>query len=210
MDYLGSIDTIVDEDWYGFYSPGVQQVVVSVTSGLQFPDFTGLDCPGDMAEMIGPDGQEVYATDGNSFCNTVISSTQPYQHYFPVGRGRYYLRVYAANQSHWEIGPYDLRLVPSDHFVNQAYLDAAGRLGPAQRAVNGAQSAVSKDSKAIQTDKRWMRFDTRKHLWRSNRYWHRRLLADQRKLAVDRSRLRAAQATLSGVQALMSANGAPV
>ena len=125
---------------------------------------------GQALQLIGPNGQLVY--DGG-FGYVHVKATHPFTGYAPVTRGRYYLRIYDDVHSPDCFGSYDLRLVPSDHFVNQAYLDAAGRLGRAQQAVRTAQSAVNKDRTAIRTDKARLRHNRK--LSRKWRAWHRKL-----------------------------------
>ncbi len=190
-DYNGSIDTIVDQDWYVFYSPGVQQVILSFSTATRVGWNQNVD-------VIAPDGSPVFRQQA--------SSGSPFTHYLAVTQGRYYVRIYLGGTSQYELGPYVLRLVPSDRFVNQTCLDTQFRLGPAQAAVTRARSAVNKDNAAIGRDKAGMRREGRTGKGPKWHIWQRRLVADQRNLAVHKRRLTAAQHTLSVIQSSIRTN----
>jgi len=202
LNYYGSIDTIVDEDWYVFYSPGTQQVVVNMTNALHGPWDGSQDI-----EVIGPNGYTVRPSGGSSSA-TAVWATMPFTGYYAVSAGRYYVRVWAGSSDpSKDLGLYDLRLVPSDRFVDQGYVDAIGRLAPAQQAVKDAQTAVNTDAGAITKDKAMMRrYVHQRPVWR---IWHRRLLTAQHKLSMDKPALKSAQATLAGIQTAINADSAP-
>lgn len=124
-DYNAAIENIVDEDWYVFYSPGVQQVVLTFSNNSSW--FQNI-------EIIKPDGGS----------NTwEIGKTDPLTQYLAVEQGRYYVRVYDSGNNVANLGSYRLRLVPSDHFVNQACIEGLQSQADATQRVNDAQAAVN-------------------------------------------------------------------
>ena len=180
-DYNGSIDTIVDEDWYVFYSPRKQQVTLS------FAD-------------TATNAQDILVTGPDLDFSSRIFEDHPDTSYLAVGRGRYYVRVTPAEASPGSLGDYQLRLVPSDRFVKQACLENQLRLGAARGAVKAAQSAVTKDNAAIRRDKAGMRREGRTGRGPKWHMWRRRLIAAQHKLVLDKRRLRDAQHRLATIE----------
>lgn len=191
-DYNAAIDTVADEDWYVFYSEGAQQVVMTLANGLP----SGYQ----YVYVIAPDGDLV--TPGGA---AIMS--RPLTSYFPVKRGRYYVRVIpGSTQSPASLGPYVLRLVPSNRFVNGPCLESQDRLNGAMRAVTKARSAVNNDNAAIARDKAGMRREGRTGKGPKWRMWQRRLFADQGKLSSDKRRSTAARARLASIQSAIRTN----
>ena len=195
-DYNASLDTIVDEDWYVFYSPGKQQVVLTMANLVG-------EWPSQLIEVIGPES-------GTGSGPWGVYKLSPLTVYLPVVKGRYYVRVWPGGSTDPKVlGIYRLRLVPSDHFVTQACLEETGQLRAAKGAVSHAQAAVGKDHAAIRRDEAGMRHEAKTGKGPKWRAWHRKLEADQGKLAADRKRLAAAQAKLAKLQAATAKNCKP-
>ena len=125
-DYSGTLSTIVDENWYVFYSPSVQQLVLSsFTTGA-----SGSQC----LFVIGPGGDWEYCASGSS---------PVANRYMAIKQGVYYVRIKTYSQSSSQIGPYKFRLVPSSGFVTQTCNDALQGQAAAQQAITDAQKQIN-------------------------------------------------------------------
>ena len=196
MDYNAALETIVDEDWYVFYSPGTQQVILSMSTDVAAQ---GAGWEGQYVTVIAPDGRTILDRDTN-YSDDPVTATRPLTAYLAVGRGRYYVHILSKFQDPADLGSYQLRFTPSDRFVKQACLDSQPRLGPATRSVSIAQAAVNKDKAAIRHDKTMMREEAKTGKGPQWHAWHQTLITDQHRLAGDKRRLVAAEAILRKIQ----------
>jgi hypothetical protein len=218
VDYNAAIETIVDQDYYVFYSPGVQQVIL--TASTTAPGRPGYFDQGIGMQISGPGINLGYPNYGlcpfeeNGWCLGVNNGDlNPsgtggvMQAYIPLQRGTYYLRLWDLDNASGEdptlgLGTYTFRLVPSTGFVTADCIEAQFLITGAVKTQQWAHHLVQKDQAAVSNDQRQIQW-SRRHLrhWRpAVKRWSRYLSLDRKALASARRVAAAADQKVAAIR----------